>query len=473
MSLMSERVAAACLQNRTKTAYIDTEGVAVSFENFFLTTLAFSEQLQDRGVKAGDLVAEYIDDKIAYIATRLAVSRLGCTNITMGKARVLENDPVAVDWIIVSETQKTGDPREILVTQDWIRPPTRVIPPVEGARVVGSTSGTTGLPKLRVSEEKGASSWTERALAHRGKPDGPIYVGLNLRASVGYSVSLRGILAGVLTLLQGPSEEESLRRIVEHGVRWMYIPAGQLQRFVETAKKTGLRPTTLTRIEAGGGSISPQIALEAEDLFGCEVISSYGSSETGSMSHFRCSQMLDTPGAVGKLYDEIEYKFLDEDGDEQPEGTGGLLYVRIPDPTRVRNYPDGEPLCDADGWLKTGDIGHIIDGGILVLTGRESEFINIGGNKIAPSVIESAAREYPSLVDVAAFKVASPTGVDEIGIAAVLDDAELAGHFAEFVMSHFNPGYNFHILPVDAIPMSEAGKVDRKSLAAMLEQAAG
>jgi fatty-acyl-CoA synthase len=123
-----------------------------------------------------------------------------------------------------------------------------------------------------------------------------------------------------------------------------------------------------------------------------------------------------------------------------------------------------------DGWLDTGDLGMVDDGGFVYLTGRAKDLIIRGGHNIDPRVIEDALLAHPAIrgaaavgrpdrhsgeVPVAYVVPAAPGRFDEAGLLAWAADA--IGEPAA------RPK---HIYPVTAIPVTEVGKPFKPALAA-------
>lgn len=471
MPLLSDRFVEACSLTPKRPAFLDPRGHVLTFEQFLYTVLSFAEQLADRGVARGHVVCVLIADPVAAIAFRLAALRLGCTLLSVAPEAAVKDDPVKIDWIISAREARIGAEKEILFDQSWVRPPTRLVPAAPGGRLVRATSGTTGLPKLRVTSEETVLRRIERSLAFRQAPAGAAYVGLSLMSGIGFNAALRVLLSGHLLLPKGPDIATDLKVMDQHGATAMYLPAGQLPRIVAAARSAEIVPMRIQRIQAGGSAISVEIAREAEAIFDCEVVNSYGSTETNSLAHVRVTAHPDVEGVVGRFYPDIAVEFRDENGARTDPETGGHLYVRPAPGTEALNYPDEAPLCDADGWIKTGDIGHIIEDGLFVLSGRETDFLNLGGNKIAPSEIEKYARKHPSVREVAAFRVRGAAGIDEIGLAVVLSDPDAAKELPAVVAAQMVREYDFHIVPLDSIPLTPQGKTDRRGLTALVEAA--
>ncbi len=108
------------------------------------------------------------------------------------------------------------------------------------------------------------------------------------------------------------------------------------------------------------------------------VVHTYGMTETGG----------------GVVYDGLPL-----DGVEVRAGAGGELAVR--GPMLLRCYRDGTDPKDGDGWLATGDLGLVGDGGAVVVQGRRSDLIITGGENVWPADVEEVLRTHPAVADVA------------------------------------------------------------------------
>lgn len=108
-----------------------------------------------------------------------------------------------------------------------------------------------------------------------------------------------------------------------------------------------------------------------------------------------------------------------------PAGRSGLIWLRSP--TLMNAYwrlPEASAETLRDGWLDTGDIGHLDDEGFLYITDRAKDLINRAGEKISASEVESCICEMPGVTEAAAF---------------ALDDEELGERLALVLRSDLQP----------------------------------
>lgn len=139
------------------------------------------------------------------------------------------------------------------------------------------------------------------------------------------------------------------------------------------------------RIAASGAA---PITKEILDFFaglGVRVYEVYGLSETcgpGTWNRAGRTRL----GTVGPPLPEVELR-IEEDGE---------ILFRGPNVFRgyFKDAPSTAESLDAEGWLHTGDIGHLDEHGCLTITGRKKEIIiTSGGKNIAPTPIENALKE--------------------------------------------------------------------------------
>ncbi|MEU6073185.1 AMP-binding protein [Micromonospora sp. NPDC047074] len=97
-------------------------------------------------------------------------------------------------------------------------------------------------------------------------------------------------------------------------------------------------------------------------------------------------------------------------------------HVEVAGPSVVGRYW-GEPATAPGGWLRTGDLGYLVDGE-LVVCGREKDLVIVAGRNVHPADVEAAAAVVPGVRagGVAAFGVPSPGG-ERLVVAVETTDA--------------------------------------------------
>ncbi len=254
---------------------------------------------------------------------------------------------------------------------------------LQGDATVIFTSGSTGQPKGVVH------AWRSHFYSARGaarvlplRPSDCWALSLPLYHIGGLAIVMRAALAGAaVALLDNPVRDWTTRRIT-HGS----LVATQLKRLLEATD--GPPPPWLRGLLVGGGPV-PEALLDEAFARGWPVHTTYGSTEMASqVTTSPSGAARETLATAGHVLPYRELMVRDT----------GELAVR--GPTRCRAYltPTGrtQPF-DANGWLGTGDVGHLDAEGRLHITGRvDHQFIS-GGENIQPETVARALQALPQV----------------------------------------------------------------------------
>jgi acyl-CoA synthetase (AMP-forming)/AMP-acid ligase II len=157
-----------------------------------------------------------------------------------------------------------------------------------------------------------------------------------------------------------------------------------------------------------------------------------------------------------------------EDGSEVPQGEIGEICVCAPWATPgfwKRPELDHERL--RDGWLRTGDLGHIDAEGYVFLADRKEDKIITGGFNVYPAEIEGALAEHPAVAECAVFAIPDPKWGEAVRAAVTLrpdhavDPEELIA-FCKEHLARFKVPKAIDVL--EQLPKSGVGKILRRAL---------
>jgi acyl-CoA synthetase (AMP-forming)/AMP-acid ligase II len=193
------------------------------------------------------------------------------------------------------------------------------------------------------------------------------------------------------------------------------------------------------------------------------VVTGYGLTETtGTVSMCRHDDPPEVIAeTVGRPLPGVEVRVVDDDGKDAP--IGEFLVRGFNVMKGYFNNPEATAeAIDADGWLKTGDVGLIDNGGNLRITDRKKDMFIVGGFNAYPAEIENALLGHPDVAQVAVVGVPDER-LGEIGVAFVIprpghtvDPAEVVAwcrdHLANFKVPR-------RVVVVDALPLNPSGKV--------------
>jgi len=156
--------------------------------------------------------------------------------------------------------------------------------------------------------------------------------------------------------------------------------------------------------------------------------------------------------------------------DLTPLDRGEEGVIRIRSRSLGRPYDDNLfPEPDGEHWFYPGDTGYLNEHGLLILTGRTDNVINIGGFKLSPELIEDHLISHGKIADAAVFKTEVRDGLPPRLLVAIVANEDLGdAQIREWCARGFPDVEIGTIARVASIPRTEFGKVARDSLTASL-----
>ncbi len=229
-------------------------------------------------------------------------------------------------------------------------------------------------------------------------------------------------------------------------------------------------PHSLRFIRSCSAPLAPALMDALEQKLSIPVIEAYGMTEA---AHQMASNPLPPgvrkPGSVGRATG-CDIAILDERSEVLPPGSRGSIAIRGPGVTQgYCNNPEANASSFTNGWFRTGDEGYLDAEGYLYLTGRTKEFINRGGEKIAPREIYEVLLLHPAVAQALAFSVPHPELGETVAAAVVLKRGENVPDLRSYLaakLSYFKVPEQFVFL--DDLPKGPTGKPQRIGLAAKL-----
>jgi long-chain acyl-CoA synthetase len=197
----------------------------------------------------------------------------------------------------------------------------------------------------------------------------------------------------------------------------------------------------------------------------------YGMTETASVCATMSGPVFDLkPMAAGIISPIIDLRAVDSAGNVLPSGQDGEIQLR--GVTVTPGYWQRDDLTQEafthDGWLRTGDLGHVDDDGFLHITGRIKEIVIRGGENIAPIEIENVAYRHPSVKEVAVFGVPDDLMGEELAMVchpqpgSSLTEDELRAHLSDSLPTFKVPKYL--ALSDEPLPRNASEKIHRLAL---------
>lgn len=227
--------------------------------------------------------------------------------------------------------------------------------------------------------------------------------------------------------------------------------------------------SSLQSVFSGAAPLGAELAEEAATRLGCEVVQGYGMTELSPVSHATPAGHF-KPGTIGILTPSTESKIVDpETGKDLGIGEDGEIWVRGPQvmPGYLNNAQATAVTIDKEGWLHTGDVGHVDEDGHFTIVDRLKELIKYKGFQVPPAELEALLVTHPAVADAAVIGVPD----DEAGelpkafITLKEGESTSAEEIQSFVADKVAHYKKIRIVQfVDAIPKSASGKILRRML---------
>ncbi|MSU23888.1 MAG: long-chain fatty acid--CoA ligase [Opitutus sp.] len=254
---------------------------------------------------------------------------------------------------------------------------------------------------------------------------------------------------------------EDYRPTLFFGVPAMFIRLLELP--VERARGIGAR---LRLAVSGSAPLPAEVHEKFRQLYGSVILERYGMTET-LMNVGNPSAGERRPGTVGLPLAHVAVRICDEADAPVPDGTSGELWVKGPNVCAgYWQRPDATAAAWRDGWFRTGDVGVRAADGYITLQGRRSDLIISGGFNIYPREIEELLLEQPGVREAAVVGMPDPVrGEVPVAYVAVdaakFDEAATAAHLRSQFASFKQPKA---FVRVEALPRTALGKVQKRLL---------
>jgi long-chain acyl-CoA synthetase len=232
--------------------------------------------------------------------------------------------------------------------------------------------------------------------------------------------------------------------------------------------------SALKVVVGGGAAVQKPVAERWRQVTGCYITEAYGLTEA---SPGVSANPLETPwnGTIGLPFPSTDVSIRDDSFNELPVWTGegdiekhaGELCIRGPQVMKAYwNNPAESAKVMQDGWLKTGDVGHLDAEGYFTITDRKKDIILVSGFNVYPNEIESVLAAHPGVLECGAVGVPDAKSGEAVKAVIVRKDPNLT---KEAVIEYCKTQLTGYKVPRqvefrDALPKSPIGKVLRRDL---------
>ncbi len=366
--------------------------------------------------------------------------------------------------------------------------PLDLVPPLgeDETAVIFYTSGTTGRPKGSANTHRNvvanflnAVSFTVAAALAAGEQprgdgssqDTDLCVIPLFHATANLAVMTPFVYAGnkLVFMPPGKFDPEAAGALIERErvTRFGGVPT-IVARILDSGVHERRDFSSISMISYGGAPASPALLERVAAAFPAiksRIVQGYGLTETSAISTLNVGADYHAhPNSVGIAAPVVELRIAGPDGDEQPAGQVGEVWIRganvIPG---YWNRPEVNAETFTDGFLHTGDIGYLDDEGFLYITDRAKDMVIRGGENVYCSEVEAVLEAHPDVREVAVLGSPHPDLGEEVKAVVVprdgagLDTAVLAAFAGERLAPFKVP--TVWELRTDMLPRNPAGKV--------------
>jgi long-chain acyl-CoA synthetase len=451
-------------------------------------TATIQERLRVAGLRKGDRAVLWLKNTPAYIAAYLAVLEIG------GVVVAAHADSMAADvsktiahvgaaGLVTTSTQwkkhgaslQNSSLRFVLLPEVTVSLPGAVKfenAPGGLAQII-YTSGTTGSPKGVMLSHENLIANTESILTElRLSPSDAIVAVLPFVFAYGNSVLLTHLFAGAKIILEENllfphCVVESMK--VENSTGF----SGVASNYAFLLRESGFRASNLPSLRyftSAGGPMPQGLLQKVREVFpNCQFHVMYGQTEaTARITMLPPGDIDRKSGSAGRPVPGVSLKVVNTAGESLPAGELGEIVVK------GNNTMPGywmDPAATAktvqNGWLHTGDMGHVDGEGYLFITGRNSEMMKSGGIRVSPEEVQEIILEHEDVLDAGVTSVADEL-LGEVILSGVtlkpgriVTEKQLLAHCMPRLAPYKRP---YAIYFLEKIPRSANGKILQATL---------
>ncbi|BDH12903.1 AMP-binding protein [Streptomyces hygroscopicus] len=342
------------------------------------------------------------------------------------------------------------------------------------------TGGTTGHPK-GICTTFDQARWFHGVIQQEPESARRQLVCTTLAHAAGLMADSTLHAGGTVVLLDDFDPGTALAAIERERITDMFLLPPLLYQLMDHPDARQTDTSSLRLLTYGGCQASPARIADAVRAFGPVLMQGYGQNEAGGISVLTQEdhdpQRPERLRSAGKVLPDVEVAIRDESGRDLPAGEHGEVCVRS-DMIMKGYWKQPELTAEVlrDGWLHTGDIGFLDDEGYLTIVDRLKDMIVVVGGHVYTTELEDLLNSHPQVLQSAVFGVRDADRMERVHATVVRAPGGTvdARQLREMVCAERGAMYEpARITFVDALPLTDAGKPDKKELRRRAEQEAG
>lgn len=439
---------------------------------------AFAEQLTERGIGAGDVLAIMLPNSLELLIALLGAWRVGAAATPINPtftARELDyqlSDSGAKLLLAAPGTMSGID----LITPEQMReqPNGEIVDPVitpDQLALLVYTSGSTGQPKGVMLDHANALAMTSQmaeVCSFTEQDHALLVLPLFHVNSIMVSFLTPMSVGGRITVLERFAPDSFFAAIERFRPSYFSAVPAIYARLAELPESANVDTSSLRFAICGAAPVSKELLERVERRFGISLAEGYGLTESTCASACNPIDGVRKAGTVGPALHGQQIAVVDPAGN--PVATGERGEVIISGPTVMRGYlgrPEATAETIRNGWLHTGDVGVLDEDGYLSIVDRIKDMIIRGGENIYPKEIEEVLGTHSDVLEAAVIG-APHARLGEVPVA----DVVLMPHArttAEELLAHCRAQLAKVKVPVrmnlvTELPRNPIGKIDKPKM---------
>jgi len=339
--------------------------------------------------------------------------------------------------------------------------------------VLPYSSGTTGLPKGVMLTHRNLAAnlaQTQHILKVEQGVERVIAV-LPFFHIYGMQVLMNNVIHRGGTVVTMPRFDlaEFLRILQDHAITIAYLVPPIVLALAKHPMVLGYDLSSLRLIFSGAAPLSGELADEVRERLGVAVVQGYGLTEVSPVTHSTPEGSYN-PASVGFTISNTETRIVDPgSGEDLGTDADGEVWIRGPQVMKgyLNNPGATAAMIDAEGWLRTGDIGHFDSDGFLYIVDRLKELIKYKGFQVPPAELEGVLLTHPAITDAAVIGIPDEEAgeIPKAFVVTAPDSNLTAEDVMTFVGDHVAAYKKVRVVEfIDSIPKSASGKILRREL---------
>jgi long-chain acyl-CoA synthetase len=196
----------------------------------------------------------------------------------------------------------------------------------------------------------------------------------------------------------------------------------------------------------------------------------YGMTETNAYGPQNAGDdFVNNPKSTGRPVPIMDVKVTDLEGNDLAVGETGEIWFRSP--SLIRGYwnrPEATAETIVDGWLRSGDIGHLDDEGFVYVSDRAKDMILRGGENIYCAEVEATIYEHPAVYEAAVYGIPNERLGEELACHVMVKEGVTldAGDLQKFVGERLAKFKVPSVITIvnESLPRNASGKILKRDL---------